>query len=134
MRVVILGCGRVGARNAARLDSEKHVVSVIDATMEAFDRLPGDFHGHVVLGEGIDVDVLRQAGIDRADAFCALSNNDNTNIMASEIAREEFHVDRVITRVYDPGRTDTYSALGLETFCPTRIGVSRIEQLIEIEH
>lgn len=130
MRIVILGCGRVGARIGARLDSEKHVVSIIDSTPEAFDRLPGDFHGRIVLGEGIDFDVLREAGIDRADAFCALSNSDNTNIMASQIAREVFHVERVITRMYDPGRTDTYKALGLETFCPTRIGVSKIERLI----
>jgi trk system potassium uptake protein TrkA len=131
MRVVILGCGRVGARIAARLDSEKHTVSIIDTTLEAFERLPGEFRGQVVLGEGIDFDVLREAGIDRADAFCALSDNDNTNIMASQIAKQVFHVDRVITRVYDPVRTDTYKALGLETFCPTRIGVARIERLIE---
>jgi trk system potassium uptake protein TrkA len=131
MRVVILGCGRVGARIAARLDSEKHTVSIIDVLPEAFERLPGDFRGRVVLGEGIDFDVLREAGIAHADAFCALSNNDNTNIMASQIAKEVFHIDRVITRVYDPGRTDTYKTLGLETFCPTRIGVARIESLIE---
>jgi trk system potassium uptake protein TrkA len=131
MRVVILGCGRVGARIGARLDSEKHTVSIIDVAPEAFERLPGDFHGRVVLGEGIDFDVLREAGIERADAFCALSDSDNTNIMASEIAREVFHVGRVITRMYDPVRSDTFKALGLETFCPTRIGVAKIERMIE---
>jgi trk system potassium uptake protein TrkA len=131
MRIVILGCGRVGARIAARLDSEQHTVSIIDSAAEAFERLPADFRGLVVLGEGIDFDVLREARIERADAFCALSDNDNTNIMASEIAREVFHIERVITRMYDPVRSDTFKALGLETFCPTRIGVSKIERLIE---
>lgn len=133
MRVVILGCGRVGARLAGMLDAESHKVSVIDANLEAFDRLPASFGGKVVQGEGVDYDVMRDAGIERADAFCALSNDDNTNIMASQVAREVFHVGRVITRIYDPSRQNTYRALGLESICPTRMGVSHIERLLEAD-
>ena len=133
MRVVILGCGRVGARLAAMLDAESHKVSVIDTTLEAFERLPSTFGGKVVLGEGVDYDILREAGIERADAFCSLSNDDNTNIMASQVAREVFQVRRVITRIYDPSRQNTYRALGLESICPTRMGVSHIEGLLGIE-
>jgi trk system potassium uptake protein TrkA len=133
MNVVILGCGRVGARLATILDQHGHRVSVIDRTLEAFDRLPNEFKGLVVLGEGVDYDILRQAGIEQADAFCTLSNNDNINIMASQVARAVFKVPRVITRIYDPTRQDTYSALGLESICPTRVGVERIEQLLGVD-
>lgn len=132
MRVVILGCGRVGARLAGALDSEGHTVSVIDLKLDAFERLPASFGGQAVLGEGIDYDVLRQAGIEVADAFIALSDNDNSNIMASQIAGRVFHVGRVITRIYDPGRNQSFRALGLETVCPTRVGVERIEALLGV--
>jgi trk system potassium uptake protein TrkA len=130
MRVVILGCGRVGARLAGMLDSAGHQVSMIDKYMEAFERLPPKFSGLAVLGNGIDEDILVQAGIDKADALCALTNSDNTNIMASQVAREVFHVPRVITRIYDPERQDTFRSAGLETVCPTRVGVAQIEALI----
>jgi trk/ktr system potassium uptake protein len=133
MRVVILGCGRVGARLATMLDKDGHQVSIIDRTLEAFDRLPSEFGGLVVLGEGVDYDILRQAGIEQADAFCTLSNDDNINIMASQVAKAVFHVPRIITRIYDPRRQDTYTSLGLESICPTRVGVQRIEQLLGVE-
>lgn len=133
MNVVILGCGRVGARLAAMLDRHGHRVSVVDRTLEAFDRLPNEFKGLVVLGEGVDYDILRQAGIEQADALCTLTDNDNINIMASQVARSVFKVPRVITRIYDPVRQDTFTALGLESFCPTRIGVERIEQLLGVD-
>jgi trk system potassium uptake protein TrkA len=130
MRVVILGCGRVGARLAGMLETAGHQVSMIDKSIEAFARLAPNFAGLVVLGNGIDEDVLEQAGIGTADALCALTNSDNTNIMASQVAREVFHVTRVITRIYDPERQDTFRAAGLETVCPTRVGVAQIEALI----
>jgi trk system potassium uptake protein TrkA len=132
MTVIILGCGRVGARLARMLDDNGHRVSIIDMNLESFERLPETFRGQVVLGNGIDFDILSQAGIENADALCALSNYDNTNIMASQIAREVFHVPRVITRIYDPVRQDTFRELGLETVCPTRVGVAQIEALIDI--
>jgi trk system potassium uptake protein TrkA len=112
------------------LDRGGHAVSIVDLNMESFERLPTKFGGLVVLGNGIDVDVLVQAGIERADALCALTNSDNTNIMTSQIAREVFHVQRVMTRIYDPERQDTFRLAGLETICPTRVGVSQIEALI----
>jgi trk system potassium uptake protein TrkA len=133
MRVVIFGCGRVGARLAGTLDAEGHSISVIDLKLESFDRLPAKFNGQTVLGEGVDYDVLRQAGIESADAFLALSDNDNSNIMASQIAQCVFHVGRVITRIYDPGRNESFRALGLETVCPTRVGVERIETLLGVD-
>jgi trk system potassium uptake protein TrkA len=133
MRVIIMGCGRVGARLAGMLDAEGHPVSVIDLKLDAFERLPARFNGNTVLGEGIDYDVLRHAGIEQADAFLALSNNDNSNIMASQIAQRVFHVGRVITRIYDPSRNQSFRALGLETLCPTKLGVDRIEALLGAE-
>src|SRR6185437_7104075 len=132
MRVIIMGCGRVGARLAGMLDSEGHTVGVIDLRLDAFERLPAKFSGNTVLGEGIDYDVLRHAGIEQADAFLALSNNDNSNIMASQIAKSVFHVGRVITRIYDPSRNQSFRALGLETLCPTKLGVDRNQALLAI--
>ncbi len=132
MQVVILGCGRVGARLAGMMDAEGHSVSIIDLKLESFDRLPAKFGGQAVLGEGIDYDVLRQAGIETADAFLALSDNDNSNIMASQIAQCVFHVGRVIVRIYDPERNESFRTMGLETMCPTRVGVERIEALLDV--
>ncbi|HEY8283779.1 MAG TPA: TrkA family potassium uptake protein [Chloroflexota bacterium] len=132
MQVVILGCGRVGARLAGMMDAEGHSVSIIDLKLESFDRLPAKFGGQAVLGEGIDYDVLRQAGIETADAFLALSDNDNSNIMASQIAQCVFHVGRVIVRIYDPERNESFRNMGLETMCPTRVGVERIEALLDV--
>ncbi len=132
MKVVILGCGRMGAHLARRLDREGHTVVVIDRTSDSFARLGNDFHGKMVLGTGIDEDILRRAGIENADAFVALSNGDNTNAMAAEIAKLVFHVPRVIARLYDPVREDTYHALGLmETVCPTIMGSDKIYEIIK---
>ncbi len=131
MRIVILGCGRLGAHLARRLDHEGHEVAVIDRNGEAFARLGSDFRGSMVLGTGIDQDILRRAGIERADAFIAVTNGDNTNAMASEIAKLVFHVPRVVARMYDPVREDTYHTLGLmETVCPTIIGSDKIHELV----
>ncbi len=121
MKFVILGCGRVGSRIATMLDRMGHEVSIIDVKREAFNRLPDDFGGQAVIGVGIDEDVLRNAGIEQADVFAAVTNGDNTNIMASQVAKDLFHVPRVIARIYDPLREETYHALGLETICPTTL-------------
>jgi len=131
MKIVILGCGRMGAHLARRLDSEGHSVTVIDRTSESFARLGNDFQGKMVLGTGIDEDVMRRAGIEQADAFIAVSNGDNTNAMAAEIAKLVFKVPRVVARLYDPVREDTYHQLGLmETVCPTVMGSDKIYDLI----
>jgi trk system potassium uptake protein TrkA len=121
MKVVILGCGRVGARLAQLMEAEGHEISIIDTNLEAFDRLPETFKGQTVLGTGIDADVLKAAGIEEADSFAAVTNYDNTNIMASQIAKEIFGVPHVLARIYDPGRESLYHELGLETICPTTL-------------
>lgn len=131
MKIIILGCGRLGAHLARRLDHEGHQVTVVDRNSDSFTRLGGDFQGTMILGTGIDEDVLRRAGIENADAFVAVSNGDNTNAMAAEIAKLVFHVPRVVARLYDPVREDTYNALGLmETVCPTIMGSDKIHELV----
>jgi trk system potassium uptake protein TrkA len=131
MRVVILGCGRVGAYLAKMLAEAGQQVTVIDKNSLAFARLGPDFAGKTVVGTGIDEDVLRQAGIEQADAFVAVTNGDNTNMMAAQVARETFGVTRVICRVYDPLRGEIYRTLGLETICPTTWAANRIKELLE---
>jgi trk system potassium uptake protein TrkA len=119
MKAVVMGCGRVGARIAGLLDQSGNKVSVIDTDSRAFRRLPAGFGGETVIGTGIDEDVLRRAGIEDADAFIAVTNGDNRNIMASQVARLIFEVPEVVCRIYDPVREDTYRRLGLTTVCPT---------------
>lgn len=130
MNFVILGCGRVGARLAVMLDQMGHNVSIIDQNRDAFKRLPENFGGTEIIGLGIDEDVLKSAGIEQADVFAAVTNGDNTNIMASQIAKELFRVPRVIARIYDPIREDTYHALGLETLCPTTLITNTIAKSV----
>ena len=131
MKLVIVGCGRVGAMAAVALAKAGHQVTVIDINRRAFDRLGPDFNGEMVLGNGIDEDVLRQAGIESADGFASLTNGDNRNIMAAQIAREIFKVPRVITRIYDPMRQDVYTELGLDTVCPTLSGAKQIHAMLK---
>jgi trk system potassium uptake protein TrkA len=119
MRVVIMGCGRVGARVAGLLDHSGNAIADIDTDSRAFRRLPAGFGGETVIGTGIDEDVLRKAGIEDAHAFIAVTNGDNRNIMAAQVARLIFEVPMVICRIYDPVREDTYRRLGLTTVCPT---------------
>ena len=130
MKVVILGCGRVGARLATMMDRNGHNVSIIDSNPDSFRRLPETFGGETVLGTGIDVDVLKSAGIERADAFAAVTNGDNTNIMATQIAKEIFGVPKVLARIYDPGREGLYHDLGLETVCPTTLISTRVYDIL----
>jgi trk system potassium uptake protein TrkA len=119
MKVVIMGCGRVGARVAGILDHSGNEVAVIDTDSRAFRRLPAGFGGETIIGTGIDEDILRKAGIEDADAFIAVTNGDNRNIMAAQVARLMFNVPEVVCRIYDPVREDTYRRLGLTTVCPT---------------
>lgn len=122
MRIVILGCGRVGSTLATMMDRAGHTVAIIDQSSEAFQRLNPEFSGETVLGNGVDEDVLIRAGIKNADAFAAVTNGDNRNIMASQIAKEIFRVKKVVCRIYDPIREETFHDLGLETICPTQVG------------
>jgi trk system potassium uptake protein len=124
VNIVILGCGRVGAALATKLDKAGHTVSIIDTSSDAFQRLDPAFRGDKVVGNGIDEEILKRAGIGKADAFAAVTNGDNRNIMASQIAKEIFHVKKVVCRIYDPIRQATYNMLGLDTICPTTIGAN----------
>jgi trk system potassium uptake protein TrkA len=119
-----MGCGRVGARLALMLTSAEHEVTVLDIKTSAFSRLGPEFKGTTMLGNGIDQDLLRRAGIERADAFVAATQGDNRNIMASQIAQHVFGIKRVVTRIYDPLRSDTFAALGLQAISPTIIGAN----------
>ncbi len=125
MFVIIMGCGRVGARLSRMLVKAGHEVTVLDTNPSAFGRLGSDFSGTTMLGNGIDQDVLRRAGVERADAFVAATQGDNRNIMASQIAQHVFGVKRVVTRVYDPLRSDTFAALGLRSISPTVLGADK---------
>ena len=131
MKLVIVGCGRVGAMAAMALSKAGHHVTVVDSNRRAFDRLGSDFTGDMVLGNGIDEDVLRKAGIEKADGFASLTNGDNRNIMAAQIAREIFKVPRVITRIYDPMREDAFQALGLKTVSPTLASARKIHAMLK---
>jgi trk/ktr system potassium uptake protein len=131
MRVIIVGCSRVGAMVARVLVADGHQVTVVDINRNSFSRLGPDFPGEMVLGNGIDEDVLRKAGIEQAEGFASLTNGDNRNIMAAQIAREIFHVPRVITRIYDPIRENVYRELGLDTMSPTLTGVREIHRMLK---
>lgn len=131
MKVVILGCGRVGSTLATKMDQAGHEVTVIDINGDAFNRLDPEFNGEKVVGNGIDEEVLKRAGIETADAFAAVTNGDNRNIMATQIAKEIFHVKRVVCRIYDPLRHYTYQAMGLETICPTLVGADMLFKAID---
>jgi len=128
MKVVIMGCGRVGAQLAALLDKEGHEVTTLDTNAYSFRRLPPDFHGTALLGNGLDEEALKRAGIEEADAFVAVTQGDNRNVMATQIAKHIFNVPRVICRIYDPLRQELYSTLGLETFSPTTIFAQMLKE------
>jgi trk system potassium uptake protein TrkA len=125
MFVIIMGCGRVGARLAQMLVADGHEVTIMDTNVNAFARLGSDFKGTTLLGTGVDQEILRRAGIERADAFVAATQGDNRNIMASQIAKHLFGVKNVVTRIYDPLRADTFNTLGLHTISPTLLGANR---------
>ena len=123
MKIVILGCGRVGAALTQLMVGEGHEVTIIDQDSASFSRLGEDLpRVTMVMGNGADEDVLKRAGIKRADAFVAVTNGDNRNILAAQVARHTFHVPKVMCRIYDPIRQETYNALGLESICPTIVG------------
>jgi trk system potassium uptake protein TrkA len=115
VHVVIMGCGRVGSTLARSLEDRGHTVAVIDSNPDAFRRLGPSFGGTKVTGIGFDQDVLNRAGIDKAEAFCAVSSGDNSNIIAARVARESFGIQQVVARIYDPGRAEVYQRLGIET-------------------
>ena len=131
MNVVIVGCGRVGAQLAAMLDAEGHKVSVIDREAYSFRRLPPTFGGTAMVGDGTDEESLKKAGIEEADAFVAVTQGDNRNVMAAQIAKHTFKVPRVLCRIYDPLRKDLYEILGLEAISPTTVFAQLLKERLE---
>jgi trk system potassium uptake protein TrkA len=133
MKVVIMGCGRVGAALATMLDADGHDVTVLDVRQEAFRRLPPEFKGRKHTGNGIDQDVLARIGLAQADAFVATTQGDNRNVMATQIAKHVFGVRRTLCRIYDPIREEIYNELGLETISPTLVGARMLKELLDRE-
>lgn len=130
MHVIIVGCGRVGAELAKLLSNEGHNVVVIDKSREAFDRLGNTFNGLTMSGNGFDLELLRQVGIEKADAFCAVTNGDNTNLISAQVAKKIFKVPKVLARVYDPQRAHIYAALGLDIISGTTLFASMLRDKI----
>jgi trk system potassium uptake protein TrkA len=131
MKILIMGCGRVGARLASLLDEDGHEVTILDIETYAFRRLPPSFGGTALYGNGIDEEALKKAGIEDADVFVALTQGDNRNVMACQVAKHVFNVPRVVCRIYDPLREEMYAALGLETISPTKIFSQLLREKIE---
>jgi trk system potassium uptake protein TrkA len=131
VHIVIMGCGRVGSTLAHGLESRGHSVAVIDQNAESFRRLPADFAGLTVKGVGFDRVTLVEAGIERADAFAAVSSGDNSNIIAARVARETFGVDKVVARIYDPKRAEVYERLGIPTVATVRWTADRMLRALD---
>ncbi len=131
MKVVIMGCGRVGAQLAGLLDTDGHSVTILDTDAYSFRRLPPTFSGTALIGNGLNEEVLKKAGIEEADAFVAVTQGDNRNVMASQIAKHIFNVPKVVCRIYDPLRQELYNTLELETFSPTTIFAQMLREKLE---
>ena len=130
MKIVLMGCGRVGARLAGMLDNEGHKVTILDVNPYSFRRIPSDFGGEALIGSAIDHDALIKADIEKTDIFVAVTQGDNRNVMAAQIAKHIFGVPRVVCRIYDPIREEMYKELGLETISPTKMGADSLFEVI----
>jgi trk system potassium uptake protein len=131
MKILIMGCGRTGARLAGLLDADGHQVTILDIDSYAFRRLPADFHGTALVGNGLDEDVLRRAGVADTQVFVAVSQGDNRNVMSAQIAKHIFNVERVVCRIYDPLRQEIFNNLDIETFSPTKLFAGLLKDQIE---
>lgn len=134
MRVIVVGCGRVGAALAVRLGASGHDVRVVDRDPNARRLLPRNFSGEFVTGNGYSRAVLHRGGVEEADAFIAVTSGDNSNIVAARTAKEEYHVPIVIARIYDPHRADIYRDVGIPTVASVRWTVERILQMLTHRH
>lgn len=130
MNILIIGCGKVGAGLANTLYKSGHDVAVVDAHAENFDRLESGFTGFAVAGVPIDLETLQKAGIEGCDFVAAVTDDDNVNVMVSQLAKEFFNVAKVLTRIYDPRRKGVYAQFGLHTISPTALTVDMIERII----
>lgn len=127
MNIIIVGCGRVGARLASRLAAQGHNVAILDESREAFLRLGTDFSGISIQGSGLEVEILERAGTRNAEVVIALTGGDNRNLMVAQLAKHKFGVSRVVARLHDPVRAATFHEMGIETLCTTTV----IEGLLE---
>jgi trk system potassium uptake protein len=125
-----MGCGRVGAELTIEMAKAGHSVAIIDKRKEAFDRLPPGFDAQKIVGVGFDREVLEEAGIKDADAFIAVSNGDNSNIVSARVAREQYSVPKVIARIYDPRRADIYERLDIPTISTVRWAAKQVQYLL----
>ena len=130
MKIVIVGCGRVGASVAEAYDRSGHEVLVLDSSTAAFDRLPSTFSGRALRGDGTDEDVLKRAGVEGADVFLALTEGDNRNVMAAQLAVEELGIEKVIAKINDPLRAKAYAELGIATLCRTGLMVDAVDHYL----
>ena len=131
MKTVIVGCGRVGSVLADAFDRAGHQVVVLDTKTSAFDRLPGAFKGAAIRGDGTDEDTLRRAGAADADVFIAMTEGDNRNIMAAQLATEALGARNVIAKINDPLRASAYAELGIATLCRTNLMATAVSQFLE---
>jgi trk system potassium uptake protein TrkA len=132
VKIVIVGCGRVGAAVAETYDRSGHEVVIVDESTAAFDRLPSTFGGQAIRGDGTDEDVLRRAGAVGADVFVALTEGDNRNVMASQLAAEVLGIGRVIAKINDPLRATAYAELGIATLCRTGLMLDAIDDHLDL--
>lgn len=126
MYVIVAGCGRLGSYLATLLSKEGHDVVVVSRNREEFSNLGNEFSGEIVEGVEFDIDTLKSAGIEKADAFAAVTGDDNTNIVAAKVAKKIFNVPIVVARVFDPVKEQTFKLLGIDCVCPTTVGAFAI--------
>jgi trk system potassium uptake protein TrkA len=131
MKVIIMGCGRVGAQLAGMLDAEGHQVTIMDVEPYSFRKLPPTFNGVALVGSGLEDESLKKAGIEEADVFVSTTQGDNRNVMACQIAKHIYHVPKVVSRIYDPIREEMYRNLGLDTVSPTKVVADLLKERIE---
>jgi trk system potassium uptake protein TrkA len=130
MNALIIGCGRVGSSIALQLQREGWDVTVVDENEDALGRLGENWPGSFLVGHGMDVDLLREAGIEEADAIIASTDGDNTNIVIGQVAQKRFDIRCVVVRVLDPARADFYAARGLNTVCPTKTAIDTLTEAV----
>jgi trk system potassium uptake protein TrkA len=130
MNALVIGCGRVGSSIARRLDEEGWDVAVVDENEESLARLGDRWPGRFVVGHGMDVEVLREAGIEEAEAVVVATDGDNTNIVIGQVAQKRFDINCVVVRVLDPARADFYAERGLRTVCPTKTAIDVLTEAV----
>ena len=130
MNALIIGCGRVGSTLALQLQKEGWDVTVIDESEDALSRLGENWPGRFVVGHGMDTDLLREAGIEEADAVVAATDGDNTNIVIAQVAQKRFGIECVVARILDPARADFYAKRGLRTVCPTKVAIDALTEAV----